>query len=118
MVNYLAARLNRTFAALTDPTRRAILARLETEGDITIGAIAKPLAIKLPAVLKHLGVLEEAGLVKRRKAGRVVTVRLDPAPIAPALDWLKRYERFWAPRLDHLARYAEGKEAAVKRKRS
>ena len=117
MVNYSSARLNRTFAALTDPTRRAILARLAAEGDTTVGALAKPLTIKLPAVMKHLGVLEDAGLIRRSKAGRVGTVRLDPAPIAPALGWLKRYERFWAPRLDHLARYAEAKEAAAKRKR-
>jgi DNA-binding transcriptional ArsR family regulator len=116
MVNNNIVMLDRTFAALTDATRRAILARLEAEGPKTISDIAAPLTIKLPAVLKHLGVLEDAGLVKRAKAGRVVTVTIDPEPIKPALAWLKRYERFWGPRLDHLARYAEAKQAASKRR--
>jgi DNA-binding transcriptional ArsR family regulator len=116
MVNNATLRLDRTFAALTDSTRRSILARLEHEGPKTISDIAAPLTIKLPAVLKHLGVLEDAGLITRSKTGRVVTVTIDPDPIKPALTWLKRYERFWGPRLDHLARYAEAKQAAAKRK--
>jgi DNA-binding transcriptional ArsR family regulator len=116
MVNYQIAQLDRTFAALTDATRRAILARLEADGPTTISDIAEPLAIKLPAVLKHLGVLKDAGLISRSKAGRVVTVRLDARPMKPALSYLQRYERFWTTRLDHLARYAEGREHAAKRK--
>jgi DNA-binding transcriptional ArsR family regulator len=116
MVNYSIVKLNRTFAALTDSTRRAILARLEAEGPITVSNLAGPLPIKLPAVLKHLGVLEDAGLITRSKAGRIVTVSIDPDPLKDALAWLRRYERFWAPRLDHLARYAEAKQAASKRK--
>jgi DNA-binding transcriptional ArsR family regulator len=116
MVNNSALRLDRTFAALTDATRRAILARLEAEGPSTISDIAAPLTIKLPAVLKHLGVLRDAGLITRSKAGRVVTVTIKPEPMKDALDWLKRYERFWGPRLDHLARYAEAKQATAKRK--
>jgi DNA-binding transcriptional ArsR family regulator len=116
MVNYQTVQLDRTFAALTDATRRAILARLEADGPTTISDIAEPLPIKLPAVLKHLGVLEDAGLITRSKAGRVVTVRLDARPMKPALSYLQRYERFWTSRLDHLARYAEGKERAAKRK--
>jgi DNA-binding transcriptional ArsR family regulator len=116
MVNYQSHDLDRTFAALTDATRRGILARLESEGPITIGAIARPLTIKLPAVLKHLGVLEDAGLISRSKAGRTVTIRIEPAPIKPALTWLRKYERFWTPRLDRLARYAEAKERAARRK--
>lgn len=116
MVNNSIVKLDRTFAALTDATRRGILARLEAEGPKTISDIAAPLPIKLPAVLKHLGVLQDAGLIKRSKAGRVVTVTIEPEPIKPALAWLKRYERFWGSRLDHLARYAEAKQAASKRK--
>jgi DNA-binding transcriptional ArsR family regulator len=116
MVNYSNPNLDRTFAALTDATRREILARLESEGPITIGDLARPLTIKLPAVLKHLGVLEDAALITRSKAGRTVTIRIEPGPMKPALAWLQKYERFWAPRLDRLARYAEGQERAARRK--
>jgi DNA-binding transcriptional ArsR family regulator len=114
MVNYSPDTLDRTFAALTDPTRRAILARLEAEETLTISALAKPFAIKLPAVMKHLDVLTEAGLIVRTKHGRTVDVRLSPAPLQAAVDWLGRYERFWTPALDRLAAYAEAKEAEVK----
>ena len=93
MVNY-NAQLDRTFAALVDPTRRAILARLEREDGASVSELAKPFAIKLPAVMKHLDVLVEAGLITRSKLGRTVTVRLSPQPIRAALDWLRRYERF------------------------
>jgi DNA-binding transcriptional ArsR family regulator len=110
MVNY-PARLDRTFAALADPTRRAILARLESEGEASVSALARPFAIKLPAVMKHLDVLGEAGLVTREKSGRTVTVRLAAEPMREALDWLRRYERFWTTRLERLAAYAERKEA-------
>src|SRR5262245_47676161 len=79
MVNY-SERLDRTFAALVDPTRRAILARLEREDGASISALAQPFAIKLPAVVKHLDVLDDAGLVTRSKIGRTVTVRLRPEP--------------------------------------
>ena len=103
--------LDRTFAALMDPTRRAILARLANEGSASISALAEPFAIKLPAVMKHLDVLGEAGLITRVKHGRTVTVRLSPDPMREALEWLRRYERFWSPRLDRLATYAERLEA-------
>ena len=80
MVNY-QERPNRTFAALVDPTRRAILARLEREDEgASVSELAKPFAIKLPAVMKHLDVLDDAGLITRSKAGRTVTVRLAPDP--------------------------------------
>jgi DNA-binding transcriptional ArsR family regulator len=114
MVNY-QQRLDRTFAALVDPTRRAILARLE-EGDASVSELAKPFAIKLPAVMKHLDVLDAAGLIARSKSGRTVTVRLSPEPMKAALEWLRRYERFWTPRIDRLAAYAEAKEAEAKEK--
>jgi DNA-binding transcriptional ArsR family regulator len=118
MVNYQHGDLDRVFAALVDPTRRAILARLEEAESLTVSAIAAPFAIKLPAVMKHLDVLGEAGLVTRSKQGRTVDVRLSPAPLREARDWLARYERFWSPAFDRLTAYAEAKEAeAVKAER-
>jgi DNA-binding transcriptional ArsR family regulator len=110
-------RLNQTFEALTDPTRRAILARLEREGGASISELAEPFAIKLPAVMKHLGVLEDAGLITRSKAGRTVTVRLSPEPMKAAMEWLKRYERFWSANLDRLGAYAEAKEAEARKRK-
>jgi len=104
--------LDQTFAALVDPTRRAILARLEHDGDATISQLAQPFAIKLPAVMKHLDVLGQAGLIERVKVGRTVTVRLSPAPMQEAMDWLRRYEHFWTHSLDRLAAYAESRENA------
>ncbi|HZZ66713.1 MAG TPA: metalloregulator ArsR/SmtB family transcription factor [Phenylobacterium sp.] len=113
MVNYDSS-LDRTFAALTDPTRRAILARLERQDAASVSELAAPFAIKLPAVMKHLDVLDEAGLISRSKAGRTVTVRLRPEPMREAMDWLQRYERFWSASLDRLAAQAEAREAALK----
>ena len=80
--------------------------------------LARPFAIKLPAVMKHLDVLADAGLIKRSKSGRTVTVRLSPEPMREAMDWLRRYERFWSLSLDRLAAYAEGKEAEMGEKGS
>jgi len=116
MVKYGAPRLNRTFAALVDQTRRTMLARLEREDGVSISELAKPFAIKLPAIMKHLDVLEDAGLITRSKQGRTVTVRLRPEPIRGALDWLRRYERFWSTRLDRLAAYSEHEEAKRSRR--
>ncbi len=110
MVNY-QQRLDRTFAALVDPTRRAILAQLERKSSATVGELAQPFAIKLPAVMKHLSVLADAGLITRTKSGRTVTVRLRPQPMREAMAWLSRYERFWGAGLDRLSAYAERKEA-------
>ncbi len=112
MAKYQASQLDRTFAALVDPTRRAILARLEQEGTISIGDLARPFSIKLPAVMKHLDVLGTAGLITRSKNGRTVAVRLAPEHMQEAMNWLRRYERFWSTSLDRLAAYAEAKEAS------
>ncbi len=109
-----AGRLDRTFAALSDPTRRAILARLERD-EATVSALAAPLTIKLPAVMKHLAVLDDAGLITRRKAGRTVTVRLAARPMREAMAWLRRYERFWSPRLDRLAALDEARETQARK---
>jgi DNA-binding transcriptional ArsR family regulator len=102
MENY-SARLDRTFAALGDPTRRAILACLERQTGATVSELAKPFAIKLPAVMKHLDVLDEAGLITRSKTGRTVTVRLAPESMQQALDWLRGYERLWSASPDRRA---------------
>lgn len=111
-------RLDRTFAALTDPTRRAILAQLERDDDgATVSDLARPHAIKLPAVMKHLDILDDAGLITRSKSGRTVTVRLQPKPMREAMEWLRRYERFWSASLDRLALYAEAKEAEARKGR-
>jgi DNA-binding transcriptional ArsR family regulator len=115
MVKY-QERLNSTFAALVDPTRRAILMELERRDMATISDLAAPFDIKLPAVMKHLDVLQDAGLVSRTKSGRIVTVRLRPEPMKEAMDWLRRYERFWLTSLDRLIVYAERKEAEARRK--
>lgn len=116
MVNYKERRLDRTFAALVDGTRRAILARLEREDSATVSELAQPFAIKLPAVMKHLDVLHDAGLITRTKAGRIVTVRLRPEPMREAMDWLQRYQRFWSGSLDRLAAYAERKDTEARKK--
>jgi len=110
MVNFDDHGLSRVFSALGDPTRRAILARLEREESLSVGALAAPFEIKLPAVMKHLDVLGQAGLISRSKHGRTVAVRLSPEPLREATDWLRRYERFWSPALDRLAAHAEAKE--------
>ena len=110
-------RLDRTFSALSDPTRRAILAQLERKDGASISELAKPFAIRLPTVLKHLNVLADAGLVARSKFGRTVTVRLEPHPMREALEWLRRYERFRSGGFDRLTAYDERKEADAPRKR-
>ncbi|MDQ2859388.1 MAG: metalloregulator ArsR/SmtB family transcription factor [Pseudomonadota bacterium] len=111
MANHCVDSLDRAFAALSDPSRRAMLVRLEQEPELTVSALAQPLAIKLPTVLKHLGVLSAAGLVSREKHGRTVKVRLAPDPLKAATDWLNRYERFWTSGLDRLVEVAEAREA-------
>jgi DNA-binding transcriptional ArsR family regulator len=115
MVNY-RERLDRTFTALVDPTRRAILAQLERQDSATVSELAAPFEIKLPAVMKHLDVLADAGLITRAKAGRTVTVRLRFQPMREAMAWLSRYERFWTGSLDKLAAHAERKEAEARSK--
>ncbi len=115
MANY-QERLNQVFGALVDPTRRAILMQLERADSATISELAEPFAMGLPAVMKHLDVLSDAGLIARSKKGRVVTVRLKAQAMREAMEWLTRYERFWSPRIDRLARYAEAKEAETRRK--
>jgi DNA-binding transcriptional ArsR family regulator len=107
MVYYKPASLDRTFAALADPTRRSLLARLGENDSLSVSDLAAPLPMSLPAVMKHLDVLADAGLVTRSKAGRTVSCRLRAEPMHEANDWLNRYQRFWTERLDQLATFLE-----------
>ncbi|HUL87302.1 MAG TPA: metalloregulator ArsR/SmtB family transcription factor [Pseudolabrys sp.] len=107
MVYYHKPNLDRTFAALADPTRRALLARLSEEEDLSVSELAKPFSMSLPAIMKHLDVLSDAGLVGREKNGRIVSCRLRAEPMRDANDWLNRYQKFWTERLDRLAAFLE-----------
>lgn len=107
MVYYQSPLLDQTFAALADPTRRTILARLAETGTQSASEIAGPFAMSLPAVLKHLDVLARSGLVHREKIGRTVHCRLEAAPMRAAMEWLEHYEKFWSTRLDALAKFVE-----------
>ena len=99
-------RLDRTFAALADTTRRAILARL-ADGDASVGELARPFRVSRPAISKHLRVLERAGLVRRSRRGRVSQCALDARAMREAAEWVERYRAFWTGQLDALARYIE-----------
>ncbi len=115
MVKYQSDSLNEIFGALADPTRRAILARLAL-GEITVGELAEPFEMSLPAVSKHLNVLEAAGLVQREKQGRLRRCQLDGRPLEAAAGWIEDYRRFWEARLDSLARYLEQTQARQSKK--
>ena len=98
--------LDATFSALADPTRRAILARL-ARGDTVVGELARPFSISLPAVSRHLRVLERARLIERRVDAQWRICRLRPAPLRSAASWIEEYRRFWEQRLDDLAALLE-----------
>jgi DNA-binding transcriptional ArsR family regulator len=100
--------LDTTFSALADPTRRAILAALAKHSELSVGEIAAPFGISLPAISKHLDVLEDAKLLTRVKSGRMVICHLEPTPMEAAMRWLSDYEKFWTLRLDALTAYLEG----------
>jgi DNA-binding transcriptional ArsR family regulator len=104
MVNYSSAALDATFAALSDPTRRAMLARL-ARSDSSVTELAAPFDMSLPAVSKHLRVLQDAGLLAREKRGRVHRLSLVPQRLQEAHAWIDRYRRFWEQQLDALADY-------------
>src|SRR5581483_8221444 len=110
MVKFQDAALDRTFAALSDPTRRALVMRLASEPDLSVSELAVPFRMSLPAVMKHLAVLSDAGLVAREKSGRTVACRLDAEPMRDAFEWLNRYEKFWSERLSSLAAFLEEEE--------
>ena len=106
MVKYSTKALNRTFAALADPTRRRILAHL-ARGDKRVTHLARPHDMSLPAVSKHLRVLEKAGLLRRRRYGRVHEMQLEARPLKQAAQWVEEYRKFWEGSLDRLAEYLE-----------
>jgi DNA-binding transcriptional ArsR family regulator len=105
--------LSTTFAALADPTRRAILARL-TSGEASVTELAEPFDISLPAVSKHLKVLERAGLIARNRDAQWRRCRLAAAPLRDAADWLDYYREFWDARLDRLDTYLAGIQRPVR----
>ena len=109
MVKYKDQTLDRTFAALSDPTRRALLARLVEQETVSVSELAQPFAMSLPAIMKHLDVLSDAGLIAREKTGRTVACRLTAQPMEHAMNWLNRYARFWSENLDRLAAFVEDK---------
>ena len=98
--------LDTTFSALSDPTRRAILSKL-AKGDMPILELASPFDMSLPAVSKHIRVLEKAGLLIRKKQGRVHYCRLNAKPLRDAAKWLAFYQQFWDAKLDSLANFLE-----------
>jgi DNA-binding transcriptional ArsR family regulator len=110
------ARLDATFAALADPTRRAILARLAS-GDATVTEIAAPFAVSQPAISKHLKVLEGAGLVSRGQDAQRRPRRLEPKPLAVANEWLERYRKYWEANYERLDALLEELKAADTPKR-
>ena len=109
-------RLDATFAALADPTRRAILARL-TSGDASVRELAQPFAMSQPAISKHLKVLERAGLVSRRRDAQRRPCRLEARPLAEATQWLEGYRQFWEGRFQRLDALLDEMKARPKRRR-
>src|SRR5882672_4243508 len=110
MVKYADDELDSVFAALADPTRRAVLNTL-AEGSVAVSELAAPHGMSLPGFMKHLRVLEDAGLIERSKAGRVVSCELEAAPLKAASTWMAHYEKFWTEKLDSLARYLISKRS-------
>lgn len=106
MVNYEPPSLDQIFSALSDPTRRAILLRL-TDGEATVSEVAEPFKMTAPAISKHLRVLEEAGLITRRKDGRTHYLHLKASALKDASDWLAHYKAFWEAQIDSLERYLQ-----------
>jgi len=109
MLNHMVkhqADLNNVFAALSDPTRRAIIERL-TQGEQSVSEIAEPFDISLPAISKHLRVLEDAGLLRRRRQGRIHHLSLVTEPMQSATEWLEMYSTFWEDSFDKLAKLVE-----------
>jgi len=107
-------RLSATLAALADPTRRAILARLLT-GECSVGELAEPFDMSLPAVSKHLRVLERAGLIARRREAQWRPCRIEASPLKEVADWAERYRHVWEERLDRLGSYVQQMKAEKER---
>lgn len=99
--------MDRTFSALSDPTRRGVLLRLMSEPGLSVSELASQHSLKLPGMTKHLDVLSDAGLISRTKIGRTVSVNLSAGPMQEAMEWLKRYESFWTVSMDRLVELVE-----------
>ena len=106
MVNIIDGDLNAVFGALADPTRRQMLQRL-TEGPAKVTDLAKPFSMSLPAVSKHVRVLERARLIRRNRQGRIHLINLDARPISEAWQWMNQYREFWEGTLESLAEYLD-----------
>jgi DNA-binding transcriptional ArsR family regulator len=117
MVEYQSVTLDRVYAALADPTRRAILARL-TQDTVRVTELAEPFTMSLNAVSKHVRVLEEAGLIRREVQGRDHYLSLDGTPLQEATTWLDNYRQFWILRLDRLDSFLRQKQQKTKRKKT
>jgi len=107
--------LSSTFAALADPTRRAILARLAL-GETSVTELSRPFEMSMPAVSKHLKVLERAGLVSRGREAQWRPCRLEASPLRDAASWIEEYRRFWAPYMDALERHLDRMDQATPKK--
>src|SRR5260221_9962088 len=114
MVKYSDADLDRVFAALADSTRRALVAQLSEQAGVSISDLARPFAVSLPAIMKHLDVLTTAGLITPTKTGRTVRCQLTAGPMEQAMAWLDRYQRFWSAQLDRLAAFVEEEACRTK----
>lgn len=110
-------KLDATFAALADPTRRAILARLAL-GEVAVGELAAPFEMSLPAVSKHLKVLERAGLVSRGRDAQWRPVKLEAAPLKEAASWIEHYRKFWEQSFDRLDSYLQRLQAEAAKSKS
>ena len=106
MVNYSKSELDTVFQALADPTRRRIVEALGAN-ERTVGELAEPLKMSLPGVSKHLGVLERAGLLSRRKEGRIHHIKFEVSALEPAMNWIEQQRRFWEGSFDKLSEYLE-----------
>lgn len=109
--------LDRTFAALADPTRRSVLTYLADRGEATVNELAEPFAMTLPAFSKHLKVLERAGLIVRTRHAQFRPCAINPAPLGQASGWLERYRVLWEGRLDRLEAYLGELQASAKTER-
>lgn len=108
--------LSPLFAALADPTRRAIVARL-AEGDASVKALAEPFALSGPAITKHLKVLEGVGLISRRREGQLRPCHLEPEALAPAAAWIEQYRAMWEAQLDRLGAHLQAVTGSTKKAR-
>jgi DNA-binding transcriptional ArsR family regulator len=105
MVKHYSEQLDRTFFAISDPTRRAIIGNLAAKGTCSVLELAEPFKMSLPAISKHLKLLENANLITREKKGRVHYLKLSSQPMAEANEWLAFYSKFWHDKLDALEQY-------------